>query len=106
MKGYAKESVAFSSGLATEYLAQEWQADLGNIRVMLELIDLTKFKQITIPERIPLLDLFRGWHVQLPMDTNALSSAKRTEKGLNILVFPLKLATVKTGECSIAHDDA
>lgn len=104
MKVYAKSSVGVSSGLATEYLIQERQTDLGNIRVVLELFNLTKFKQIPIPERIPFLDLFRRWHVQLPMDTNALPSAKRAEKGLYVLVLSLQLAAVETGECSVTHD--
>lgn len=42
--------------------------------------------------------------MKLPVNSNTLPSAKRTEKSLNVLILPLKLAAVKAGECSITHD--
>lgn len=71
---------------------------------MLELLDLTQLIQVTIPERIPLLDLFRRGYMELPVHTYTLAPAQRAKECLYVLIFPLKLAAVEAGKGSIAHD--
>ncbi|WP_457425708.1 hypothetical protein [Roseateles sp. P5_E7] len=104
MKGWTSFAQLSSFHSAAKDLIEQRKVHLSDIGIAPEFFDLPQLRQISILEGVPLLDLSRSRHVELPMNSNTLFPAKRAMEVRHIPIFALQLPALQAGKRTVAHD--